>query len=155
MKYDFRLSNFISGNLKFGFKKRTKKRSYDQHFEYVSIGSFAAGVGAVDSLVDLLDINHLVTNPLKIPLRGFLDNDYSDDNFFNGQYSFGPVADLEDLKFLYNFFSKNYDRAAVQARYGSEAITADTEVLHHIHQTNSQIYDYNGEEEYSLSLIHI
>ena len=31
----------------------------------------------------------------RIPLLAFIDNDYSDDNFFNGRYSFGAVADLD------------------------------------------------------------
>ena len=42
LKYNFRLSNLISGNLKFGFKNRTKKRSYNRHHEF---GNVAAAAG--------------------------------------------------------------------------------------------------------------
>ena len=45
IKYDFRLTNNISGNIKFGNKLRTKKRTYDRHLEYADISSFNAGSG--------------------------------------------------------------------------------------------------------------
>ena len=39
VKYDFRLTNNISGNIKFGNKFRTKKRSYDRHHEFGNVCS--------------------------------------------------------------------------------------------------------------------
>ena len=146
-KYDFRLSNFISGNIKFGYKNRKKERSFDRHFEFLMRSD---GYGK-DELISYLDIDHLVTNRNKIPLLGLIDSDYNNESFFDGRYSFGAVADLDIMMNVYRWYEQNWDKTAVQARYGSEGITADTEVAHHIHQTNSQINDYSGKEKYEAS----
>ena len=148
-KYDFRLTNFISGNLKFGYKNRKKDRSFDRHFEFL-MGFAAQGYGK-EELISYLDIGHLVTDPNKIPLLGLIDSDYNNESFFDGRYSFGAVADLDIMMDVYRWYKRNWDKTAVQARYGNEAITADTEVVHHIHQANSQIYDYSGKEQYEGS----
>ena len=51
IKYDFRLTNNISGNIKFGNKFRTKKRSYDRHHEF-GISSFKLVLVSKRSLID-------------------------------------------------------------------------------------------------------
>ena len=50
IKYDFRLTSNISGNIKFGNKFRTKKRSYDRHHEFGNVAA-AAGLSEQDSLI--------------------------------------------------------------------------------------------------------
>ena len=147
LKYDFRLNNFISGSLKFGRKNRIKNRTFDRHNEYLMTSE---GYGK-DELIAFLDIGHLDSDPRKVPFLGLIDLDYNNESFFDGRYFFGAVADLDIVMEVYKFYSNNWDRAAVQARYGSEGITADTEVVHHLHQTNSIIYDYSGEEKYNAS----
>ena len=47
---------------------------------------------------------------------------------------------------IYDFFSENFNKATSNS-------TIDEYVMHHIHQTDSQIYDYIGEENYDASYI--
>ena len=146
VKYDFRLTNYISGNLKIGNKFRTKKRSYDRHHEFGTVSSFGAyNIGRV-ALIDEFDIGHFITVERGLPLLAFIDNDYSDENFFDGRYSFGAVADLDYMMTVYDFFSKNFNKITTNS-------SIDEYVMHHIHQTDSQIYDYVGEEKYDASYI--
>jgi len=146
IKYDFRLTNNISGNIKFGNKFRTKKRSYDRHHEFGNVAAAAGLSEPRDSLISNFGIDSLITDSRRIPLLAFIDNDYSDDNFFNGRYSFGAVADLDHMMDIYDFFSENFNKVTTNS-------TIDEYVMHHIHQTDSQIYDYIGEENYDASYI--
>ena len=146
VKYDFRLTSNISGNIKFGNKFRTKKRSYDRHHEFGNVAAAAGLSEPRDSLISNFGIDSLITDSRRIPLLAFIDNDYSDDNFFNGRYSFGAVADLDHMMDIYDFFSENFNKVTTNS-------TIDEYVMHHIHQTNSQIYDYIGEENYDASYI--
>ena len=52
--------------------------------------------------------------------------------------------------FVYDFFSQNYDGNGIDY-FG--AVASNVEVVHHFHQTDSQIYDYIGEENYDASYI--
>ena len=106
-----------------------------------------------DSLISLLGIGHLVSNPSKFPFLGLKDSNYQNKKFFNGKYSFGAVADLDLMMKIYEFYQENWDIDAVQERYGSNLIVADTEIVHHVHQTNSQVYDYSGKERYDASYV--
>jgi len=144
LQYDFRLSNYISGNFKLGNKLRTKKRTFDRHHEYGAVGRAAGGISQRDSLIKHFDLDSVVQNERRIPLLAFIDEDYKGENFFKGKYSFGAVADLDYMMDVYNFFSKNFNK------YNSNT-TIDEYVMHHIHQTDSQIYDYSGEENYRAS----
>ena len=146
VKYDFRLTNNISGNIKIGNKFRTKKRSYDRHHEFGNVAAAAGLSEPRDSLISNFDIGHLITDSRRIPLEAFIDNDYSDENFFDGRYSFGAVADLDYMMTVYDFFSKNFNKITTNS-------SIDEYVMHHIHQTDSQIYDYVGEEKYDASYI--
>ncbi len=146
IKYDFRLTSNISGNIKFGNKYRTKKRSYDRHHEFGNVAAAAGLSEPRDSLISNFGIDSLITDSRRIPLLAFIDNDYSDDNFFNGRYSFGAVADLDHMMDIYDFFSENFNKVTTNS-------TIDEYVMHHIHQTDSQIYDYIGEENYDASYI--
>ena len=148
-KYDFRLSNFISGNLKIGNKYRTKKRTYNRHHEYGRVGVPGAVSIARQALMNRYDLGDSFLDANKLPLIPFIDNDYDDENFFDGQYSFGAVADIDSMMAFYEFFSENFNRIETQ-KNGSDIHES---VLHHIHQTNSQIYDYSGEEKYDASYI--
>ena len=146
LKYDFRLSNFISGNLKFGFKERTKKRSFDRHHEFGNVAAAAGLAEPRDSLISKFNISYESLDSRRIPLLAFIDENYSAENFFKGKYSFGAVADLDKMMSVYNYFSKNWNKQTTNS-------TIDEYVMHHVHQTNSQIYDYSGQEEYSASYL--
>ena len=140
LKYDFRLSNYISGNFKLGNKIRSKRRTFDNHHEYGNVGRSAGGDSQRDSLVTHYGLE--VVNQGRIPLTALIDDDYEDDKFFNGKYNFGAVADLGYMMRIYDFFSQNFNK------YNSNT-TIDEYVMHHVHQTDSQIYDYSGEEDYN------
>ena len=144
LQYDFRLSNYISGSLKFGNKYRTKKRTFDRHHEYGAVGRAAGGTSQRDSLIKHFDLDSVVQDERRIPLLAFIDEDYKGKNFFKGKYSFGAVADLDYMMDVYKFFSKNFNKFNTNT-------TIDEYVMHHIHQTDSQIYDYSGEEKYEAS----
>ena len=44
-----------------------------------------------------------------------------------------------DLMDVYDYFSENWNKATSNTNI-------DEYVMHHVHQTNSQIYDYKGKE---------
>ena len=142
LKYDFRLSNYISGNFKLGKKIRSKRRTFDQHHEYGNVGRAAGAGSQKDSLIAHYGIE--IVNSGRIPLTALINEDYESDEFFNGKYSFGAVANLDKMMSIYDFFSENFNK------YNSNT-TIDEYVMHHVHQTDSQIYDYNGEEDYNAS----
>ena len=78
IKYDFRLSNFISGNLKIGNKYRTKKRTYNRHHEYGRVGVPGAVSIARQALMNRYDLGDSFLDANKLPLIPFIDNDYDD-----------------------------------------------------------------------------
>ena len=59
--------------------------------------------------------------------------------------TFGAVADLDHMMDIYDFFSENWNKVTSNSNI-------DEYVMHHIHQTDSQIYDYRGEENYRCFL---
>ena len=97
-----------------------------------------------DSLISKFDISYESMDTRRIPLIVFLDEGYDAEKFFKGKYSFGAVADLDEMMRVYNYFSRNWNKQKTNT-------TIDEYVMHHIHQTNSQIYDYDGKEEYKAS----
>ena len=88
--------------MKFGYKSREKERIYDRQNEFLMTTS---GYGR-DSLITLLGIGHLVSNPSKFPFLGFNDSNYQNNKFFNGKYSFGAVADLDLMMKIYKFYPR-------------------------------------------------
>ena len=85
-----------------------------------------------------------------------MDHDYDPGNFMDGEYTMGPVADLDFMLEVFRFFKKNF------GRYSPGASTIDEYIMHRLHETNTIMYDYSGEENYNayyymldLSLIHI
>ena len=67
--------------------------------------------------------------------------DYDGSDFFNGDYHFDAVGDLDILMQVYDYFSVNWNKATSNTNI-------DEYVMHHVHQTNSQMYDYRGKENY-------
>ncbi|MDA8753654.1 hypothetical protein N9N24_04070 [Candidatus Marinimicrobia bacterium] len=145
-KYDFRLSNVISGNLKFGVKQRKKKRSFDRHNEYGIVNKAAGAKEQRDSLVSFFNLGSFILDGQdgNIPLTAFIDENYNGSDFYNGDYDFDAVADLDKMMEVYDYFSENWNKS-------NSNTNIDEYVMHHVHQTNSQMYDYRGDEEYSAS----
>jgi len=145
LEYDFRLSKQLSGKLKIGNKFRSKSRDFDRNHEYAPVAAAAGLAGPRDSLVHHFPriADNMGQDPRRIPITGFMDDDYDDSNFFNGQYSMGPVADLAFMMEVFKYFKNNF------GRYSPGASTIDEYIMHRLHQTNSILYDYSGEENYS------
>ena len=149
IQYDFNISTLISGKVKIGNKNRNKKRLYDRNYES---GNATRGdnitMGSVSDTIKQLFPQIQEYSPLgwnNFSFLSFVDNDYDNENFQIKSYDFGPVADLDLLVDCYNFLSKNYYQYAPGTSLIPEAI------VHVIHQTNSIMYDYRGEEEYRAS----
>ena len=142
LKYDFRISNLISGNIKIGTKSKLKKRTFDRHNEYGAVSKAAGGKTQRDSLISILNLGGFISDVAdrNIPLTAFINNEYDGSDFFNGRYHFDAVADLDLMMDVYNYFSTNWNKS-------NSNTNIDEYVMHHVHQTNSQIYDYNGNEE--------
>ena len=144
LAYDIRLSDLVSAKIKFGNKKRTKDRSFDQHHEYGLVGRAAGADSQREGLVETYDLSSYMVHPDRLPLTAFIDSSYDGSSFFDGRYSFGAVADLEFMHEVYDYFATNWNKFTSNT-------TIDEYVMHHIHQTNSQVYDYEGLEKYNAS----
>lgn len=144
IEYDFRVSDNISGKIKIGNKFRKKIRTYDRHHEFGNVAAAAGLAEPRDSLISLLDIDSITLDHRRIPLLAFLDEEYDDSDYFNGRYEFGAVADIDYMMEVYRYFEKNWNKFTTNS-------SIDEYVMHHVHQTDSQIYDYSGEENYRAS----
>ena len=149
IEYDFNISRLISGKIKVGNKIRIKKRIYDQNYESgdATRGDNITMGNASDSLKKLFpqiqEYSPLGSN--RLSYLSFMDSNYDYDRFQIKNYNFGPVADLNLMMDAYKFLSKNYYQYAPGTSIIPEAI------VHVLHQTNSIMYDYSGEEEYRAS----
>ena len=148
LKYNFRLSDLVSGNLKFGIKQRKKRRNFDRHNEYGIVNKAAGAKEQRDSLASFFNLGSFIvdTQDGNIPLTAFIDENYNGSDFYNGDYHFDAVADLDDMMLVYNYFSERWNKATSETNI-------DEYVMHHVHQTNSQMYDYRGDEEYNASYL--
>ena len=144
IEYDFRVSDNVSGKIKIGNKFRKKIRTYDRHHEFGNVAAAAGLAEPRDSLISLLDIDSITLDHRRIPLLAFLDEEYDDSDYFNGRYEFGAVADIDYMMEVYRYFEKNWNKLTTNS-------SIDEYVMHHVHQTDSQIYDYSGEENYRAS----
>ena len=145
LEYDFRISSKLSGKIKFGFKQRRKDRTYDTNNEYAIIDAAAGLSEPRDSLVaEFPEIYYIPGERHKLSYFPFIDYDYDPGNFLNGRYTIGPVADIEFMKEVYNYFKKEWNRFTT----GS---TIDEYIMHKLHETNTIMYDYEGSEDYSAS----
>ena len=107
LNFDFRISDNISGNIKFGHKARIKDRVYDRHNEFLMASN---GYGS-DEVIEYLGIEEFAADQseTRIPFLGLIDNDYENEPFFNGRYSFDAVADLDIMMKLYDWFNKKLE----------------------------------------------
>ncbi|MFL2983657.1 MAG: carboxypeptidase-like regulatory domain-containing protein [Candidatus Neomarinimicrobiota bacterium] len=138
LELDLKLSNQISGKLKFGFKTRKKSRTHDRDYEYGAFTYVAHG-GKRDTTYEMFDfLNSIPEGTIYAPYYPFMDNKYSDKGFLNGQYRLGPFADLDKMNQLFSYFRQNWGWAPYHEF-----------IMHHFHKTQSLIYDYSGTESYN------
>ena len=145
LELDFRIGKQLSGKVKIGNKIRTKSREFDRNNEYAPVAAAAGLAGPRDSLVHYFPqlFENQGADPRRIPITGFMDHDYDPGNFMDGEYTMGPVADLDFMLEVFRFFKKNF------GRYSPGASTIDEYIMHRLHETNTIMYDYSGEENYN------
>ena len=140
VEYKFNWRNQISGKFKMGYKRRIKSRLFDMDNESASfIGGDPLDQAMRDSVFSSFEwLSGISAGSSRIPYQFWMDSDYSDEHFLNGQFDLGPVADIHKMNQIFSFIRKNF-RAA---RYPSD-------IIHSYDATGSLIYDYSGEEEYN------
>ncbi|MDA9594439.1 carboxypeptidase-like regulatory domain-containing protein [bacterium] len=139
IKYDFKLSNQISGALKIGSKSKVKKRRYDKNYEYSYFG-YVAIQDKRDTIIQSIPwLAENVGLGTINPSYGVFMDDQGTLDLFNGKYNIGPFFDLDKMNELYNFLRS--DPYFTNATYHEE-------IMHHKHKTTSKIYDYSGREDY-------
>jgi len=142
MEFDLKVSDQLSGKIKFGFKIRDKSRQHDRDYEYGAF-TYVAHVGKRDSTYQHFDwLSSVPLGTIYAPYYPFMDNDYDDEGFLDGKYTLGPFADLDKMNQLFSFFKKNWGWAPYHEF-----------IMHHFHKTQSMIYDYSGTETYNAKYV--
>ncbi|RPH03963.1 MAG: TonB-dependent receptor [bacterium TMED46] len=140
LEYDYKITNYISGKLKFGFKIRKKSRFYDRDYEQGDFdrnSSYHAQMR--QEALDLFDwLDGIENETSTVSMKYFKNDTYDDENFLNGNYSLGPFADLSKMGQLFSYMRK---------RWGGAQIDFNN-FIHNFHKTSSLIYDYSGTENY-------
>ena len=140
LEYDYKITDYISGKLKFGFKIRKKSRFYDRDYEQGDFdrnSSYHAQMR--QGALDLFDwLNDIENETSTISVKYFENETYDDGNFLNGNYSLGPFADLSKMGQLFSYMKGNW--GGVQIDFSN--------FIHNYHKTSSLIYDYSGIENY-------
>lgn len=146
IKYDFQLTNKISGNFKYGNKIKVKNRKYDINVESGNLDG-ANYSDYRDAFIEDFDLSASgVYNGNDLSLLSFIDEDNGVDKLFNGKYSFGEVADINLMMKVYRYFK--YKHSANSAN-----LLDPSRPAHLINQTESQLYDYSGKENYFASYL--
>lgn len=140
--YDFRVFKYLSGAVKAGGKYRKKARDYDKGVEYGRLNYVHQP--AMDSLLVAIPRLGAYGYPgvRRLPYTAFLGEDYHASEFLNGDFALGPFADLDLLEDVSNFLSEHFSFA-----------TYWEYIAHTFHQTNSNLFDYSGEETYIASYL--
>lgn len=139
--YKFRLFNKLSGRIKTGAKIRKKSRNFDRNYEYAPI-TYVGVPHVRDSLVATFPRidEYSDFGQTRLTYLTFLENGYEPGEFLNGDYTLGPFADIDFLEEIFYFLRENYNYAPYHEQ-----------VMHRFHETNSRLYDYAGEENYTAS----
>ena len=140
LEYDYKITDYISGKLKFGFKIRKKSRFYDRDYEQ---GDFDRNSSYHTQMrqgaLDLFDwLNDIENETSTISVKYFENETYDDGNFLNGNYSLGPFADLSKMGQLFSYMKGNWGGPQIDF----------SNFIHNYHKTSSLIYDYSGIENY-------
>lgn len=140
--YDFRVFRYLSGTVRAGGKYRSKTREYDKGVEAGRLNY--VWQPAMDSL--LVAIPRLgeygYPGVRRLPYTAFLGEDYDAGDFLDGDFALGPFADLDLLEEVSEYLSEYFGYA-----------TYWEEIAHTFHQTNSNLFDYSGEETYFASYL--
>ncbi len=140
--YDFTLFDDLSGRIKAGVKYRKKSREFDKGVQSGRLNH--PWQPAMDSLLIAFPRLDEYGDPgvRRLPYRAFLSDDYDAGDFLKGDFTLGPFADLDFLGQISDFLSENFSYA-----------TYWEEIAHTFHQTDSNLFDYSGEEAYTASYL--
>jgi TonB-dependent receptor len=135
---DFSLSKQINGQIKFGAKYRYDKRSYNLE----GYGGLLASWGGNEIKNPILEAFPWMQKiaPLgtqHMPYELFIDHNFKHDEFLNGEYTLGPVADISLMYDVLDVMHNTYDK--LDEHHRSNYFT-------YLHKT-SLINDYNGTED--------
>lgn len=108
VKYKFSYENIMSGYLKSGFKYNYKERSYDKT-TYILPIEFSRWSYLNEVLVNNMSELTETRNNILF-MDQFLDNNYDDHNYLDGQFEFRPIPDLDMLNRAYNIIDNELDR---------------------------------------------
>ena len=118
VEYKFNWRNQISGKFKMGYKRRMKSRLFDMDNESASfIGGDPLDQAMRDSVFSSFEwLSGISAGSSRIPYQFWMDSDYSDEHFLNGQFDLGPAAAMSLIYFFivllvcwvfYNLMMKN------------------------------------------------
>ena len=140
LEYDYKITDHISGKLKFGFKIRKKSRFYDRDYEQGDFdGNSSYHAQMRQEALDLFDwLDGIENETSTVSVKYFKNDTYSDENFLNGNYSLGPFSDLSKMGQLFSYMKGNWGGAQIDF----------SNFIHNYHKTSSLIYDYSGIENY-------
>jgi TonB-dependent receptor len=138
LSYDIRLANNLSGAIKVGAKNRNKSRDYDRGSQYGRLNNAPGGTmeGLSETFEELGDVP-LGYGVRRFPIGPFVDEEYSSEGFFDGDFTLGPFPELGFAREVFDYMAENFSNAGYWE-----------DIAHTFHQTNSNLFDYSGTENY-------
>lgn len=102
-RYNFELTNEITGSFKFGGKYKDKKRTYDTNENRTDFNVVSEIGQANPDLFDLFNDTH-------IAISNFINTGYSGPDFQNSVYDLSPGLDANGLNNFYSTYISNYQQ---------------------------------------------
>ncbi len=132
---DFKLTNQLTGKIKFGGKYKYDNRSYDLE-KYNSTIKYA-GTDYVDALHSGIDrFNNLAEHTTFFPYSLFIDKNFSHGEFLGGAYKLAPVADIKLMHDIIDILQRVHNKVGNNDENGYQYL-----------DFTSQINDYSGFEK--------
>ncbi len=96
VRYDFSISKRVNGNVKFGGKYRYKDRFFNKDV-YSGNFNLYSGQGVKNAILNAFPWMQEIApiGSQKLPYILFYDRDFDHGDFLNGEYSMGPVVDID------------------------------------------------------------
>lgn len=139
LAYNFNISEQIQMKLNFGGKIKHKTKEYDRTFHDIGGQHYIYMVH--DYFVDQLsqrNIDAYAMDNMKLYIDDFLDPDYDQGSFLDGDYQFSPVFDVDIYRKIHELGMATYDP--------DEPVSLWNVVLPNF--INSNYQDYHGKEDY-------
>ena len=141
IKYDFKITDNLNSQIKFGYKSREKNRNYNKNSTSIRWTDDSATDQPDQGTIDKAIAHFSWLNDWAVPgqdqinYKAFMDLENDLSNFFDGDYDIGPAADVNKIKSLYKFFQ-------------TEHLNEGWEWVYNKNATNSLVQDYKGNEYY-------